>query len=155
MGKKTMMVNNVDVPKTCIRNQTGKTADEIWVTLDVNPIACGHADCFDEWDHQILWMDLDERSIFGHMESEAVPPSARNCVLSQIGSVKKCQSILRSGHKKCGFMQRLKSLRARIKVNSDDATLWEVSDELDEERTKPMLEAEDKCRVRCSGEVPF
>ena len=80
-------------PETFKGNNQGKTIDGIWATPDIVPISCGYTEYLDDWDHRILWMDLDEKQTFGHLESRAVPPIACRCVLSQAKSVSRYQSL--------------------------------------------------------------
>ena len=69
-------------PKTYKRNLNGKTIDGIWASASISSINCGYSDYVNKWDHCLLWVDLDEKYVFGYRECMAVPASARCCILS-------------------------------------------------------------------------
>ena len=64
-------------PETYKRNLNGKTIDGIWASASLSSINCGYSDYLNDWDHRLLWVDLDEKYVFGYRECMAVPVSAR------------------------------------------------------------------------------
>ena len=65
----------------------------------LEPMRCGFMDYLNNWDHRVLWMDFDEKFIFGYRGNLAVPATARRCLLNKIKLVKNYKKGVKEKYK--------------------------------------------------------
>ena len=141
-------------PETYKRNLNGKTIDGIWASASISSINCGYSDYLDDWDHRLLWIDLDEKYVFGYKECMAVSVTARRCILNQAKSVHKYTCSVKSKYKESDFVSRVQEAISNIEKEPNSQSHWEVLDNLDKERAAYMLYGEKHCRPIYRGKVP-
>ena len=93
----------------------------------------------------MLWMDIDEKATFGHLESKIISPSSRKCALGQVKFVSECQTLPSDFHSQSNFIIEPEELKDGIKKDPENESSWEKLDKMDEVRTQCMSAVENKC----------
>ena len=141
-------------PETLKRNSRRRKKDGIWALAGLLPVNCGYMDYLNEWDHRLLWIDLDEKYVFGYRECMVVPASARRCILSQVKSVQNYVREVKKKYKESNFVVRVKEAARKLEADPNSPTSWAELDNLDMERASYMLYGEKHCRLIYKGKVP-
>lgn len=142
-------------PETCSKNQNCKTIDGIWITPGLKPINGGYTEYLDSWDHRLVWVDFEEKELFGHNENRIIPPNPRKLKLDQVKSVQKYQKDLKKLYEDSDFESRISTLCQKIDKGMITDNLMEDLNKLDWERTRYMLKSESQCRTFYTGNVLF
>ena len=86
-------------PETHKGNRSGKTMDGMWTTPGLKPVRAGCTGYTDDFDHRMVWVDMEEHEVFGCNENATKPLIARRCVLGQVKSVSEHLQNLKKLHK--------------------------------------------------------
>ena len=103
-----------ETPETCKQNNKNKTIDGIWATPGIQPTACGYLE-YGNWDHRPIWIDLDEREVFGHREIKTKPMTARKLKLQNTKAAKRYCRLLKEQYEKKISKRDYSKLRKKLK----------------------------------------
>ena len=143
-----------NTPETYVRNNQEKTIDGIWISAGINPTASGYLD-YNGWDHRPVWIEFNERQVFGHRELKTLPIKARRLKLENKSSTNLYKQNLLKLYNESNFYKKFWETARKIDERGINPMLWNDLDALDRIRWKFMIKAEKKCRKFNAVEVPF
>ena len=155
-GLKEVILSRLDTnTETHIWNRSGVAIDSIWCTDNMTPTNTGYTE-YSRWDHRTAWCDLHKETVFGEDRGPTTSFTGRKLLLDRPLTTKKYLREYLKLFKEKKLGERIDELRNETQGMIELTTKQKESmNEIDEDRTKAMLQAEKKCRNIRVNKVPY